>query len=54
VTVSDLELGRGAPGSAYLERISEIAVFGREPDADLRALIGRIAPQPALVVGVAP
>jgi hypothetical protein len=54
VTVSDLELGRGAPGSSYLERISEIAVFGREPDADLRALIGRTAPQPALVVGVAP
>lgn len=53
VTVSDLELGKTAGGHSYLERVSEIAVFGHEPDSDMRAMIEHISPGPALVVGVA-
>jgi len=54
VTVSDLELGRGTHNGSYLQRVSELSVFGYEPDGELRALIERLVPEPQTVAGVAP
>jgi cell wall-associated NlpC family hydrolase len=38
VTVSDLELGRGSSRTAFVERITHIAVLGAPPNAGLRGL----------------
>lgn len=54
VAVSDLELGRGTHNGSYLQRVSELTVFGHPPDAELRAMVSRLVPAARSLAGVAP